>query len=113
MKAIVLTDATTATKTASDLDAQYGYPCDGVDVGGGVHAPPALSRTLRYADVLKHPTDAKWAVQIDVKDVGDAKVAAVVATEKTAPPADLDATWDGATKVASADAAPADTKGAG
>lgn len=54
---------------AAALDAMRGpFPRQGVDVGSGRHAPAAVSATLRYAAVRKHPTLAKWAVACKPQD---------------------------------------------
>lgn len=63
MRAIVFATQAAALAGIASLDAVLGYPRDGVDIGGGVHAPAAASRTATWAIALPHPTDVtKWAV---------------------------------------------------
>lgn len=55
---------------------RHGIPEDGsgkpgVNVGGGIHAPAEMSRTYRYAEVVKHPAADEWAVPIDAADEED------------------------------------------
>jgi hypothetical protein len=38
-----------ADACALKVDLAFGYPTAGVDVGQGIHAPPAQSRTITYA----------------------------------------------------------------
>lgn len=58
---------------------RHGIPEDGsgkpgVNVGGGIHAPAEMSRTYRYAEVIKHPARDEWAVPFDAaEDVEEAK----------------------------------------
>jgi hypothetical protein len=54
-----------ARARCADLDTALGYPKAGVDIGGGIHAPPELSRTLRHVEPMKHPKRDEWAVPID------------------------------------------------
>lgn len=65
-----ITSATLADLEAvqQKLDAALGYPIYGVDIGGGVHAPPEQSRTLRRADIIAHPKLAQWALPVDGVD---------------------------------------------
>lgn len=70
MRAVVFTHATNAAANAqafaNALDAILGYPRDGVDIGGGIHAPPAQSRTHRWATPFRHLTDGtRYAVVYD------------------------------------------------
>lgn len=56
-----------------DLRRRHGIPEDGsgkpgVNIGGGIHAPDAESRTYRYAEVIKHPVADEWAVPIGAAD---------------------------------------------
>lgn len=60
MRALIVTTAgqrATLAKLLARLNARDGYPKDGVNVGGGDHAPAAQSRTLGYA-ARTHPTKA-------------------------------------------------------
>lgn len=67
MRACVFTHATNAAANAqafaNALDAVLGYPRDGTDIGGSIHAPPAQSRTQRWAVPFRHLTDGtRYAV---------------------------------------------------
>ena len=67
MRAVVFTHATNAQQNAANfaaaLDAVLGYPRDGIDIGGGIHAPKAQSRTHRWAVPFRHLTDGtRYAV---------------------------------------------------
>lgn len=58
MKAIVYSnDQPGALAMQAKLDVAYGCPIAGVDVGGGVHAPPEQSVTVHYGSVLQHPVN--------------------------------------------------------
>lgn len=63
MTGIVFLSQAAADAAGTAYDVRLGYPRAGVDVGAGLHAPPATSATLRAADVLKHPTLPQWAYQ--------------------------------------------------
>lgn len=56
-----------ATAAAALIDAAVAsYPQAGVDVGGGVHAPAAVTVTTGYTVVAHHPTDpTKAAIYVD------------------------------------------------
>lgn len=71
MKAIVFpNDQAGAIAMQAKLDAAYGCPIAGVDIGGGLHAPPAQSVTLHYGAVMQHPTNkGDFAVMCDGFDV--------------------------------------------
>lgn len=67
MRACVFVHATNALANATAfrnaIDAVFGYPRDGVDIGGGVHATAAQSRTLTWAVPFRHVTDGtRYAV---------------------------------------------------
>lgn len=64
MRASVFTSEAAAAAFVADLDRALGYPRDGVNIGGGVHAPAEQSRTLTHAIPLKHPTRDEWAVPV-------------------------------------------------
>jgi len=86
MACLTLADAT-AYRAATDAAA--GYPRDGVDIGGGIHASVVQSRTFHQGNVLPHPTLALAAVI-----PWDATMIALA----VAPPAGatvqiMDATW--------------------
>lgn len=89
MTALICLSSTDANKYQSDVDAAQGYPKDGIDIGGGIHASKAESRTYHQANVMKHPVNAVWAY-LDDTTIGDAKGVAkpVGATVQV-----LDATW--------------------
>lgn len=74
MKVIIRRQRSELEAIAAELDARLGYPFDGIDIGGGVHAPPEQSRTLRRADVIKHPSLNQWALPVD-QGVADALAA--------------------------------------
>jgi len=58
MKGIVFpSDQAGALAMQAKLDGAYAYPVAGVDVGGGIHAPPAQSVTTHYGAVVQHPTN--------------------------------------------------------
>lgn len=88
--AIVFSDAASAAAYAAKVDAASGYPAPGVDVGGGVHAPPAQSVTKTAQVLLEKPSQDAWAYPVDPKAPIDAKEPLPVA---------LDATWANATPV--------------
>lgn len=51
---------------ANAVDDAMGYPKDGVDVGGGVHAPREEAVTLRYTELRENPTTkGEWAYPLD------------------------------------------------
>jgi hypothetical protein len=58
---IVFTSQAQANRFAADIDAEMGYPRDGVRMGPGRHAPLAACRTLHFAVPIKHPTRSEWA----------------------------------------------------
>lgn len=53
------------------IDLRLGLPKAGADIGGGRHAPPALSITLRYGSVDKHPTLSQWRYPEDAVVQGE------------------------------------------
>lgn len=67
MKAILfLADQVGALAMQTKLDVASGCPIAGVDVGGGVHAPPAQSVTVHYGSVIQHPVNkADYAAVCD------------------------------------------------
>lgn len=78
-----------AYSDALDLDA--GYPRNGVDVGPGRHAPAAVSRTLRVADIIQHPTLPNLWAYPEFPEVTAAEVRVPVPGTATRQP--LDAAW--------------------
>ena len=94
-------DETAALDFAAKVDVSLGYPCDGISVGGGVHAPPESAVTATFAAPEKHPTEAKWAYPLAPEVT---KIVDVAAVQKLAPAVPRDATWDAVTP---ADAEPA------
>lgn len=92
MKALISSDRGALVAMAADLDADMGFPIDGTDIGGGAHAPPEQSRTLRRVDLRKHPTLDLWALPIDGVDK-DARIRpALVAAVKSS--SDLTTDWE-------------------
>jgi hypothetical protein len=96
MMTTALTYATEAEAQArcAELDTALGYPKAGVDIGGGIHAPAELSRTLRHVEPVKHPKRDEWAVPIDeaaaVKlSPVETMAADVLASDWTAAPAEV------------------------
>jgi hypothetical protein len=59
LSCLTLSDANTY-RAATDTAA--GYPKDGINIGGGIHASVAEGRTYHQANVLPHPTLALAAV---------------------------------------------------
>jgi hypothetical protein len=115
MRAIVFTTLALAVGVRNAMNARAGCPIAGVDVGGGIHAPAALSATTRVSNVRKHPTLNRWAIfchkprlllwWLAVKraaqdriDAGQAQAgdAAIVATTDE----ELTSAWDSAGEVA-------------
>lgn len=88
MTAIVCLAQSDADTYSAAVDAKLGYPKPGVNIGGGIHVPPAQSVTTRYADVQKHPTLAQWSYPDDAAVIGAAIALPVGATVQA-----LDATW--------------------
>jgi hypothetical protein len=63
---ITLADAQTFR---AQLDTAQGYPKNAVDIGGGVHASAAESRTLHGSSVIPNPTLPTAAVvPFDARD---------------------------------------------
>lgn len=76
MRAIIHTTEADAVQYELLLRKARGIPEDGsglpsVNIGGGTHASDAESRTYRYAEIIRHPKRAEWAVQIDPADEDD------------------------------------------
>jgi len=61
---IPFTKQSDAQALQAQVDASLGYPKAGVNVGGGVHAPPEQSVTLTYA-VPQLLDDGTWGYPID------------------------------------------------
>lgn len=75
MKGLIFNnDQPGAQDLANRRDVALGYPFDGQDIGAGVHADPAQSRTLRRADVIAHPHAPKWAIPLDNIDLTDPRI---------------------------------------
>jgi hypothetical protein len=72
LKAILTTEQA-AVKLQSIVAEDCGYPLDGVDVGGGIHAPPEVTRTLYLDHVQKHPKKDEWATAVGSVDVAAKK----------------------------------------
>lgn len=92
--AIIFPTKPEADAYSAKVDTAFGYPKPGVDIGGGIHAPAALSVTTRQADVLEKPTKDAYAYPVDAASLAKEPAPA------GKPPVTLDASWDGA-KVAS------------
>lgn len=97
MNAVVFAALAVANPFAAAVDASFGYPSNGVDIGGGIHVPPAQSRTLRYAALQQHHTLSLWAYLYDSK-VQSSGVAVPGGGVVQA----LDATWDAVVAVGQA-----------
>ena len=52
----VFTTLAPATACQVAVDTKLVFPWPGLDVGGGIHAPPSQSQTTTYAQVTPHPT---------------------------------------------------------
>lgn len=92
MVATVCLNQTDALALQAALDTQLGYPRAGVNVGGGVHVPPAQAVTTHAAVPFKHPVSTLWAVQEspEISSVVGGPVAIPIgATAHTS----LDGTW--------------------
>ena len=98
--AYTFADLATATTFRNALDVQLGYPKPGIDVGGGVHAPPAQSVTPHYAGVLKHPTLATCAILSDATITPVVTAAANALAVAVPVSTALDGTWTGGAMVA-------------
>lgn len=73
MKAVILNTQAAADAAERILRRIHDLPEDGSGVpgtfvGGGGH-PPTPARTMRYADIVKHPTLARWAVLFRDRDI--------------------------------------------
>ena len=84
MRAIIHTSQADAEAYELLLRKSRGIPADGsglpgTPIGGGVHASDAEGRTYRYAEIVKHPKRAEWAVAIDPADEDDLPTAAALA----------------------------------
>jgi len=79
------------TTLAANVDARLGYPSNGVNIGGGIHAAPAQSRTIRHGQVIRHPTLSQWRYPWDQR-VQD-EVPRGLNIPPSATPTVLDGTW--------------------
>jgi len=70
MTALVCLTLADATLYQAAIDVKQGYPRDGVDIGGGIHASKAEGRTYHQAGTLKHPT-LSTAAYLDDTALGD------------------------------------------
>lgn len=91
----------TAQGWSATVDAAQGYPSFGVDVGDGLHVPPAQSETFHYGPLFAHPTQQEWAYWSDA-----VSAAALAATAGLPAPQALDSTWAGATSAQAVVASP-------
>lgn len=83
----------TALTFRSNVDSLCGYPKPGVDIGGGIHVPPAQSVTVHAHMVLPHPTLAEWAHLISAEVSAVAAQAATASATVLPAVTTLDATW--------------------
>jgi hypothetical protein len=88
MNAYVTATQANALSWQATVDASQGYPKAGVDVGAGIHVPPAQSITLTYFVPFEHPTLAEWAYLADA-----VSSPALVGASALPIPTLLDATW--------------------
>lgn len=73
------------------VDAQLGYPKNGVDVGGGLHVPAAQSRTTTAAAPMQKAASVIWGLPIGSDMV--AVIGAAVPLPGGAAVVALDNTW--------------------
>lgn len=94
MTGLVCLTLADATKYQTDIDTKQGYPRDGVNIGGGIHASAAEGRTYHQAGVLPNPKDAT-AAYLDDTAVGDDTTGGKQAVAKPAGSVvtQLDAAW--------------------
>ena len=52
-------------KLAAEADKVLGYPKPGVNVGGGVHAPPELTQTTKHAEPRENRKTREWTLAVD------------------------------------------------
>lgn len=94
MTCLVFTVQAEANAFAAAMDARDGpYPKLGKDVGGGIHASPAQSRTARFGDVIKNPARGEWRFPMNQRvreEIAKGLPVPASATEK-----ELDPTWGG------------------
>lgn len=88
MNAYVTASQATATSWQGTVDGNMGYPKAGVDIGGGVHAPPDQSVTTTYAVPFKHPVLSQWAYLSDAVTDG-----VLIARNGVPAPAQLAQGW--------------------
>lgn len=69
----ILTTEQAATKLQAIVADDCGFPRDGVDVGGGIHAPAHMSRTLYLDGIQKHPKKDEWATAVGAVDIAAKK----------------------------------------
>lgn len=101
MTALVFTVLADAVAYGAAVDTKLGYPKPGTDIGGGFHAPPAQSVTLRYGEARQHPTLQQWAYPDNPTQPGPFVAAKdQVPVPATATETALDATWFPAPAVA-------------
>lgn len=92
MIAYVFTIQADANAVAAEMDTRTGpYPKAGRNVGGGIHAPPAQSRTVRYGLVIRHPVDSRWRFPDD--DVVQAERGRGLVIPPSGSSQTLDGTW--------------------
>lgn len=69
----ILTTEQAATKLQSIVADDCGLPKDGQDIGGGIHAPKSMSRTLYLDGIQKHPKKDEWATAVGSLDIAAKK----------------------------------------
>lgn len=60
--AIVFASKKAAESALSRANAALGYPRPGMDIGGGVHAPPEKTITVACSEVVKHSSKNEYAI---------------------------------------------------
>jgi hypothetical protein len=93
MPYVVFGNQTAANQFRDNIDADFGFPINGVRMGGGIHASVAQGRTTRYAPLIKHPTLNRWAFPDDPIIRGKRPR---VPLPGGATSEELDGTWEGA-----------------
>lgn len=94
MMALVFTVQADANGYSAAVDAKLGYPKPGVDIGGGIHVPPAQSVTVRYGNVFPHPTLPQWMYPDNPTQPSvEPNVTKQVPVPVTASEQTIDATW--------------------
>lgn len=88
MTAVVCLTSLDAQNYGAAVDVALGYPKNSTDHGAGRHVAAAAARTLRYQNVIPHPTLSLWAYPRDAQVAALPVALPVGATVQT-----LDASW--------------------